>query len=148
MADLPRLVRARDPTASGARLVVEAIAAVDCERGNARRAIRGGSALGALDVALLGMGEDAHVSSLFSGFPELGNERVAFIGTSPKPPAQRSTLTRRMLAPARRTILVATGEAKHVAVERLHRDDATLPATGLPNLIVVTDLGLPPRGTR
>ena len=102
---------------------------------------------GALDVVLLGMGEDGHVGSLFPAAPEPGNARVAFVRASPKPPAQRITLTRRMLATARRTILVATGEAKRLAVERLLAADAALPATGLPDLVVVTDLDLAARGT-
>lgn len=222
MADLPDVVRARDPAASGALLLAEALAAVDSERGSARLAIPGGSALGALraarallgaawrrvlltwvdercvpfadprsnrgsayrsgaleasdppadllalfedgerpvealerveaaldarfggalDVVLLGMGEDGHVGSLFPGAAESATGRVAFVRESPKPPAERLTLTRPMLATARRTILVATGEAKRVALERMLSIDLALPATGLPSLVIVTDLDL------
>ena len=227
MADLPRLVCTRDAAGSGASLLVEALSAVDSERGSARLAIPGGSALealgaaraqlgaawsrvlltwvdercvpfadagsnrgaayrsgaldacdppadllplfedgehgdeavervealldarfgGALDVVLLGMGEDGHVGSLFPGTPESANARVAFVRSSPKPPAQRITLTRRIFATARRTILIATGEAKRLAVERVLSGDPALPATGLPDLVVITDLDLRLRET-
>ena len=228
MADLARLVCTHDAAARGALLLVDALTAVDSDRGSARLAIPGGSALGALgaarvqlgsawsrilltwvdercvpfadadsnrgaayrsgaldardppgellplfedgergdeamerveamldarfggalDVVLLGIGEDGHVASLFPGTAESVNARVAFVRSSPKPPAERMTLTRRMLATARRTILVATGEAKRAAIERVLSGDPALPATGLPSLVVVTDLDLRRRGTR
>ena len=95
---------------------------------------------GAVDVLLLGMGEDGHVASLFPGWSAPPGARVAFVASSPKPPPQRVTLTRSMLVTARCTILVAAGEAKRAAVKRLLAGDPTLPAQGLPGLIVVTDL--------
>jgi len=95
---------------------------------------------GAVDVLLLGMGEDGHVASLFPGRSERPGARVVFVTASPKPPPQRVTLTRSMLGTARRTILVAMGEAKRAALERLLAGDQTLPAHGLPGLSVVTDL--------
>lgn len=97
---------------------------------------------GALDVVLLGMGHDGHVGSLFLGRHEPANAPVVFIRSSPKPPAQRVTLTRSLLATARRTVLVATGEPKRLAIERVLSGDPALPATGLPDLVVVTDLDL------
>ncbi len=45
-----------------------------------------------------------------------------------------------MLDTARCAILVAAGEAKRAAVERLLAGDPTLPAQGLPGLTLVTDL--------
>ena len=95
---------------------------------------------GAVDVLLLGMGEDGHVASLFPGWSAPPGARVAFVASSPKPPAHRVTLTRSMLVTARCTILVAAGEAKRAALDRLLAGDPTLPAPGLPGLTVVTDL--------
>ena len=102
---------------------------------------------GGLDVALLGMGEDGHVASLFPGRESSRNGFVAFIPDSPKPPARRITLTRAALASAAHTLLLATGEPKRSALERLCAGDPALPATGLPGLVVVTDLVLTSSGT-
>ncbi len=96
---------------------------------------------GALDVLLLGMGGDGHVASLFVGRPPLAG-LVAHIGDSPKPPADRITLTREILATARHMFLVAAGEEKRAALTRLIAGDPSLPATGLPGLVVCTDLEL------
>src|SRR4051812_36951228 len=48
---------------------------------------------GALDVALLGLGEDGHIASLFPGNPALDSDApVIAIHDSPKPPSVRLTL--------------------------------------------------------
>ena len=67
---------------------------------------------------------------------------VAHVADSPKPPADRVTLTRRALDTARFVILVAIGESKRDALKRLVSGDETLPAHGLKGLVVVTDLEL------
>ena len=97
---------------------------------------------GALDVLLLGMGEDGHVASLFPGWSAPPGARVALVASSPKPPPERITLTRPILDTARCTIVLAVGEGKRPALERLLAGDPTLPAHGLPGLTVVTDLDL------
>ena len=99
---------------------------------------------GALDVVLLGMGDDGHVASLFPGHFEATSAFAAFVPDSPKPPARRITLTRRVLASAAHTLLLATGEGKRSALQRLRAGDPALPATGIPGLVVVTDLQLEP----
>jgi 6-phosphogluconolactonase len=67
-----------------------------------------------LDVALLGMGPDGHVASLFPGHRLLAeaDRMVAAVTDSPKPPPRRLTLTLPVLARARRLIVVAFGRAK------------------------------------
>ena len=97
---------------------------------------------GALDVTLLGMGEDGHIASLFPGHAWATDALAAHVAESPKPPKDRITLTRTILATARTSILLAAGEGKRAALERLVRGDASLPAHGLPGLVVVTDLAL------
>jgi 6-phosphogluconolactonase len=95
---------------------------------------------GALDVLLLGMGEDGHIASLFPSRPEPTEGLVAYVSDSPKPPLERITLTRAILEAAEATILLATGEIKRAAVEGLIAADTRLPAFGLPGLVLVTDL--------
>lgn len=101
---------------------------------------------GAVDVLLLGMGEDGHVASLFPALAASGRAQggacVAHVRESPKPPPERITLTRAFLATAGATVLLASGEAKRAALSRLLGGDASLPAHGLPGLAVVTDLAL------
>jgi 6-phosphogluconolactonase len=100
----------------------------------------------ALDIALLGMGPDGHIASLFPSSRSLPNEDwVAHVADSPKPPADRITLTRAALATARHLILVAAGEEKRQALDRLMAGDPALPACGLEGLVVVTDVALAKR---
>ena len=103
---------------------------------------------GALDAILLGMGEDGHVASLFPGRPAPEEAMVAHVTASPKPPPERVTLTRPFLATARHAVLLACGEGKRSALERLGRGDPSLPAHGLRGLTVVTDLALECAGAR
>jgi 6-phosphogluconolactonase len=85
-----------------------------------------------LDMALLGVGDDGHVCSLFPNHPLLGEERrwVAAITDSPKPPAARLTLTLPALGAARLIVLAAFGEAKaRVIRAAIEERDASLPLT-------------------
>jgi 6-phosphogluconolactonase len=83
-----------------------------------------------LDLALLGVGPDGHVCSLFPGHPllEEGALQVAAVHDSPKPPPRRVTLTLAALATSRLVVVVATGAAKAAVV----REAATDPASRLP----------------
>lgn len=83
-----------------------------------------------LDVALLGVGPDGHVCSLFPGHALLQEETrwVAAIEDSPKPPPRRLTLTLPALLAAREIVVVATGAAKaEVVREALEDPQSTLP---------------------
>lgn len=92
-----------------------------------------------LDCALLGMGPDGHVCSLFPDHPLLDEQRrwVAAIVDSPKPPPRRLTLTLPVLAAARQVVLVATGAAKAEAIHGVVRD----PGCRLPAAIVMRAAG-------
>ena len=94
-----------------------------------------------LDVALLGLGEDGHIASLFPGRAPRAST-VAYISDSPKPPAERMTLTLAMLQRAGLCVLLATGAGKREALERLRRGDPQLPGSALRRLHVYTDLEL------
>ena len=85
-----------------------------------------------LDVVLLGMGPDAHVASLFPGLPgpTVVGETVVGVEGSPKPPAERLSLTVEALNTASRVWFVVTGADKAATVETVrtarneHRADA------------------------
>ena len=96
---------------------------------------------GGLDVALLGLGEDGHIASLFPGHPALASaEPVLHVVDSPKPPPGRMTLGLSVLAQAGLCVVLATGAGKRDALVRLQRADKSLPAAALARLVVFTDL--------
>ncbi len=107
--------------------------APDLERAAGRYAEELATVLGtppALDVALLGVGPDGHVCSLFPGHLLLGEERrwVAAVRDSPKPPPKRLTLTLPALRASELVVVAAVGEAKAAAI----RDAVVNPASKLP----------------
>lgn len=96
---------------------------------------------GALDVALLGLGEDGHVASLFPSHAALESEAlVVAVSDSPKPPSKRVTLTLPVLGrPGLERIIVAMGAVKGEALRRLVAGDRAIPAARLGAVTVVTD---------
>lgn len=97
---------------------------------------------GGLDVALLGLGADGHVASLFPGTDLDGIARVALATSSAKPPSRRITLTQSMLATAAHAVVFASGESKRTALARLLDRDRSLAVSALPRVSVVTDVEL------
>ena len=97
-----------------------------------------------LDVAVLGIGPDAHIASLFPGAATLGEEHALCVGVedSPKPPPERITLTLPVLRAARSCLLVATGSSKADAIAAMLGEPSTsAPASLLrrERLTVITD---------
>ena len=70
------------------------------------------------DLAILGMGPDAHMASLFPGLPQIHNRDRIVLGVnhSPKQPPMRLTLSVPVLAHSRRTWFLTAGEQKGKAL--------------------------------
>lgn len=82
------------------------------------------------DVSLLGVGEDAHIASLFPGHQEqFASESVVSIDDSPKPPPQRTTFTMRVINSSKNVWLIAFGEGKADAIKLIRQN---LPAIEAP----------------
>jgi len=89
-----------------------------------------GPDLPVFDLTVLGMGPDGHIASLFPGHEELsvGEFVVAEIG-SPKPPAERLSLSFDVLNASAKIIFVVSGLDKSAAVTAVHTDEnCELPA--------------------
>ena len=93
------------------------------------------------DVALFGMGPDGHVASLFPGHPVFQGNAAAYeqdwsglspravaVADSPKPPAERVSLTLETMNRAKRVWIVAAGAEKAAAAARALHGDKALPA--------------------
>lgn len=94
-----------------------------------------GSGAGKFDLVLLSMGPDGHVASLFPGSPQAAAVNRIAVGVtgSPKPPAERITLTFEALNRSERVWLFAAdsgpGGAKENAFKRAMEGDSDIPAT-------------------
>jgi len=90
-----------------------------------------GDGIPQLDVALLGLGEDGHMASLFPGDPSLDvRDRLAVPVVAVKPPPNRITLTLPVFETARAAVILATGTGKKDAVTRvLAGPDRATPAS-------------------
>ena len=81
-----------------------------------------------MDITILGMGPDGHVASLFPGH-EHNDEFVVAESNSPKPPAERLSMSMNLINSSDKVIFVVSGLDKAQAVESVHKDpDCELPA--------------------
>ncbi len=74
----------------------------------------------ALDVIILGMGEDGHTASLFPGRPP-GAGKVMVVRDAPKPPPTRLSVTPRTIRAAAARLVVVTGAGKAAMVREALR---------------------------
>jgi 6-phosphogluconolactonase len=83
----------------------------------------------ALDFALLGVGPDGHVASLFPGHAALSEERERAmpVENAPKLPRRRITLTLPVLAGVARIVVAAQGDAKADIIRQALEPGSTLP---------------------
>lgn len=74
----------------------------------------------ALDLIILGMGEDGHVASLFPGAPTEAAEAAGpylFVDHSPKPPPRRISLSYSAIAAAKAVWVLVSGAGKEAALK-------------------------------
>ena len=77
-----------------------------------------------LDLAVLGIGEDGHIASLFPGHQALMQDelRTVAIEDAPKPPPRRLSLSLRFILQTKKIWLVAIGQRKlpvlHAAINK------------------------------
>lgn len=85
------------------------------------------------DLVLLGLGEDGHTASLFSGH-ELANTAnapaVIVVENAPKYPPQRVSLSAYRLSAARKVIFIVSGATKQQAVKNW-RNGIAIPAAAI-----------------
>ncbi|MBI2895826.1 MAG: 6-phosphogluconolactonase [Deltaproteobacteria bacterium] len=85
----------------------------------------------ALDVLILGLGQDGHTASLFPDDPALYSADRVVAVQGPRPPFARLTITPRVIDTAKNVFVLATGAEKAEAVARAlegELDVATTPA--------------------
>ena len=91
-------------------------------------ALRTELANGPLDLAILGVGEDGHICSLFPGHPALTQNdlRAVAIEDAPRPPSRRLSLSLRFVMQTRKIWLIAIGPRKlpvlQGAIEKVSRN--------------------------
>lgn len=76
------------------------------------------------DLVMLGAGEDGHVASLFPSHDDPAYGDVVAVQSSPKPPAQRLSLSADRLARTGECWVVASGAGKATAIARAWSDGA------------------------
>ena len=84
--------------------------------------------VGCFDLVLLGLGEDGHTASLFPGHAVDNRADAVAVFDSPKPPAQRITLSQKRLNHAEQVIFIVSGAGKQQAVNDW-RSGVAIPAT-------------------
>jgi 6-phosphogluconolactonase len=83
--------------------------------------------IGAFDLVLFGLGEDGHTASLFPGHAVDNSADAVPVFNSPKPPAERVTMSQNRLNNTKAAMFLVTGESKQQAVDNW-RSGVAIPA--------------------
>lgn len=82
----------------------------------------------AFDLVILGLGEDGHTASLFPGQAVDNSADAVPVFNSPKPPADRITISQQRLNNTHEVMFLVTGAGKQEAVDNW-RNGVAIPAT-------------------
>ena len=80
--------------------------------------------VGTFDLVLFGLGEDGHTASLFPNHVVDNSADVVPVFNSPKPPAERVTMSQNRLNDTHEALFLVTGSAKQEAVNAWRAGDA------------------------
>ncbi len=80
------------------------------------------------DLVLFGLGEDGHTASLFPGHVVDNSADAVPVFNSPKPPAERVTMSQNRLNDTKAALFLVTGQGKQEAVDNW-RKGVAIPAT-------------------
>ena len=83
--------------------------------------------VGTFDLVLFGLGEDGHTASLFPGHAVDNSADAVPVFNSPKPPAERVTMSQNRLNNTNAAMFLVTGEGKQEAVDNW-RKGVAIPA--------------------
>ena len=84
--------------------------------------------VGTFDLVLFGLGEDGHTASLFPGHTVDNSADAVPVFNSPKPPAERITMSQNRLNNTNAAMFLVTGSGKQEAVDQW-RSGVDIPAT-------------------
>ena len=101
------------------------------------------------DVVILSMGEDGHVASLFPGLTTTshGTKSAVPVGNSPKPPAERVSISVDRLAASTKLYVFALGEGKREALKAFAKENLgpmalLCEASSATEIVIATDLNI------
>jgi len=83
---------------------------------------------GSFDLVLLGLGEDGHTASLFPDHAIDNSAAAVPVFNSPKPPAERITMSQQRLSDTHAVLFLVTGAGKQEAVDNW-RQGVAIPAS-------------------
>lgn len=98
-----------------------------------------------MDLAIVGMGADGHVASVFEGYePSVQEEKIFFRSTHPETGQVRLGFTVDFLAKSEKVVLLVTGKQKYDKLQQVLQTKAlAIPAARLlklsSNPIIITD---------
>ncbi len=86
------------------------------------------SQVGDFDLVVLGLGEDAHIASLFPGHSWDNNLDTLAVYNAPKPPLLRISMSPARLSRSKSVLFLVSGKEKQTAINRWKAGDA-IPAS-------------------